>query len=231
MNKIFILIFLTIFSFGATLPKGYYEIKNIQAMKYAFFSFMLKLAVEENGRILYDREFIQTYYKDIKTNQNKDIKKYFYSLLKRYNLKENATLKECLKRIDIIPVSLVLAQSAVESGWGKSRFFKQANNIFGQWTWTGKGLNPLQRDKGKTHKVAIFDSLETSVYKYMMNLNVGWAYRDFRAKREELRENNKPILGSILAKTLVNYSAKKEAYTTILTNMIRRNHLYRYDIQ
>ena len=50
-------------------------------------------------------------------------------------------------RLDIIPTSIALAQAAKESGWGTSRFALEGNAIFGQWTWNGKGIEPLLKDK------------------------------------------------------------------------------------
>ena len=49
--------------------------------------------------------------------------------------------------MDIIPVSIALAQAAKESGWGTSRFALEGNAIFGQWTWTGQGIEPLLKEK------------------------------------------------------------------------------------
>ena len=52
---------------------------------------------------------------------------------------------DILLRADVIPVSLALAQAAVESGWGTSRFAVQGNALFGQWAWKeSAGLKPLQ---------------------------------------------------------------------------------------
>ena len=55
-------------------------------------------------------------------------------------------------KMDMIPVSIALAQAAKESGWGTSRFALEGNAIFGQWTWDGQGIAPLQRDGDKNHK-------------------------------------------------------------------------------
>ena len=43
--------------------------------------------------------------------------------------------------MDEIPVSLAIAQAAKETGWGTSRFAQEGNALFGQWTWSGEGLN------------------------------------------------------------------------------------------
>ena len=55
--------------------------------------------------------------------------------------------------MDIIPVSIALAQAAKESGWGTSRFALEGNAIFGQWTWTGQGIEPLNKGKHEGHKI------------------------------------------------------------------------------
>ena len=60
-------------------------------------------------------------------------------LAKKYRIKQMYNEHEYLEKIDVIPVSLVLAQSAVESAWGSSRFAREGNNIFGEWTWGKRG--------------------------------------------------------------------------------------------
>jgi hypothetical protein len=70
---------------------------------------------------------------------------------------------DLLVRVDTLPVSLIMAQAAIESSWGTSRFSKMGNNLFGLWTWGDQGLVPAAREKGKSHRVAVFDSILASV--------------------------------------------------------------------
>ena len=218
----------TLFSMG--LPKEYYTINNTQAMKQYFFNYLAVITNRQNGYILDDRNFIKNFYlKKDKANKNSKEYKRFKAIQKRYKLREKDVLDKYLKQIDIIPTSIVLAQAAVESGWGKSRFVREANNIFGQWTWSGKGLVPQSRDKGAKHKVKIFDSLEHSVKGYLININNGWAYDDLRDKRQSLRKKKKKLTGLALVETLKNYSQKKEEYTKSLAKMIKRNNLKRFE--
>ena len=73
-----------------------------------------------------------------------------------------------LRKIDIIPASLVLAQAAKESGWGTSRFAQSGNNYFGQWCYVkGCGLIPENRKQNANHEVASYDSIEDSIAAYM----------------------------------------------------------------
>ena len=73
----------------------------------------------------------------------------------RYKVKKG-DITELLKRMDMIPASIALAQAAKESGWGTSRFALEGNAIFGQWTWDGQGIAPLNRDDNKTIKYLNF---------------------------------------------------------------------------
>jgi Bax protein len=203
------------------LSDEYYKITNTAKMKNEFFSFIKKMAILENTYILADRQYIKNNFDKNTTRMN--------LIKKRYSIKDNAKLEDYLYTIDIIPTSMVITQAALESGWGKSRFFKKAKNIFGQWTWSGKGLTPSGRDPGKKHKIAIFPTYQKSVNAYMINLNKSWAYKKLRELRSKQRALNQKILGSVLADGLVNYSQKKEAYVKSVKNFIRQNKLYKYD--
>ncbi len=230
MKKFILLIFLFSNILASGLPSGYYEIKNTKQMKEYFFNFFDKLATKQNNLILEDRKFVKSFYiqKDAESKDSIEYKR-FKTIQKRYKLKDSDSLAIYLKHIDILPNSLVLVQAAVESGWGKSRFVKEANNIFGQWTWSGKGLIPKSRDTGKTHKIKIFNSLESAVRGYMINLNKGWGYKALRDIRENMRNNNQSISSIPLANSLINYSQKKEVYTKLLVKMILQNKLQRFD--
>jgi len=208
-------------SLSEGLSKAYYELKDIDKMKKEFFSFIKKLSDIENKKIYDDRLYI------IKNFNNKDER--FIQIKKRYSLDDNASLSDYLYTIDIIPTSLVLSQSAIESAWGKSRFFKDAKNIFGQWTWTGTGLEPLNRDIGKTHKIKIFPSYQNAISNYLININKSWAYKDLRDLRKMLRDKKQQLSGYVLAPGLIKYSQQREKYIKVLKQFIKSNKLYIYD--
>ena len=93
-----------------------------------------------------------------------------------------------LKRVDITPLLLVLAQSANESNWGQSRFARQGNNMFGQWCFRkGCGLVPNRRESGKQHEVAAFETVNASVRSYLNNINSSRAYGRLRDLRQRAR--------------------------------------------
>jgi Bax protein len=216
---------------AAGLPKNYYNIKNIKEQKKAFFNILSPMIEKEQKKVLRDREFVKSYFHSGLFGFRHDglgvlklmkIKKY-------YKIKDLYSYEEYLRKVDIIPTSIILAQAALESGWGKSRFVRKANNIFGQWTYSGKGLIPENRDEGAKHRIKIFKSLQDAIQAYLRNINTGWAYKSLRKKREMLRKNNVAINGLDLYDQYINYSQIREEYIKRLKKMILQNNLLIYD--
>ena len=149
--------------------------------------------------------------------------------LYKLELKQGITLnavKQLADRVDIIPVSLALAQSAVESGWGTSRFTHVGNSIFGQWSWSDDAITPQeQRAHLGNYGIAKFASLQESVCAYMLNINSHYAYQDLRKIRSKSRSNNEKPRGMDLAAGLLRYSERGESYVKEIRSMISYNHL------
>ena len=150
-------------------------------------------------------------------------------LYKKYRIKNLFDKDEYLNKIDAVPASLAIAQAAVESAWGKSRFILEANNIFGHWTYSGKGLVPTDRAEGKTHTLRIFRTLQDSVNAYVLNLNRNDAYSMFRKLRENAHKNKMIFNGLTASKAMINYSQRKEKYVKLLDTIITSNNLLYYD--
>ena len=131
--------------------------------------------------------------------------------------------------MDIVPVSIAIAQAANESGWGTSRFALEGNALFGQWTWSKKGISPKNKDPNKTHKILQFQILKASVRAYKNNLNTHNAYQEFREARAKMREEGKSINGLKLAKYLERYASIGEKYVLILEDIIEKNSLTDFD--
>ena len=156
-------------------------------------------------------------------------------LAKRYRvagdpLEQETARAELLRRVDIIPASLALAQAVNESAWGESRFAREANNLFGIWTYDeDRGLKPLRREQGKKHLVRIFDDVGESVRYYMHNLNSHPAYAPLRAIRQQLRAADRDIGGHQLAAGLEKYSARGDVYIGLIRDLIEQNEWARLD--
>jgi len=229
-----ILLLFTLFSTslsGAGFPASYYKITNTTKQKEIFFNHLYELIVDENLRILQERQMLKNTLSNNIFKINYDSKNFpkLLKLKKRYNVKSVFSLNEFLNKVDVVPPSLALAQAAVESGWGKSRFVKEANNIFGHWTYGEKGLIPQNRNENATHKIRIFSSLQNSIRAYMLNLNSNRAYHSFRNKRLQLRQTHLLPSGDKLSSTMKNYSGIGKKYLKILNSIINKQKLSRFD--
>ena len=208
------------------LPKEIRNIGNTKKRKDMFIKIILPLIVKENTKIKIDRKRL---FVILNKNSNSDIeKKWLEKKYKQYGVKKNdlSTLKI---RMDVIPVSLAIAQAAKETGWGTSRFALKGNALFGQWTWSGEGLKPKNAEEGKDHKVMKFHSLQLSVRAYLRNLNTHSSYKKLRIARTELRNNNQSLDSLILSKYLDKYAEIGNQYVDVLQKIIQQNNLKDFD--
>ena len=208
-------------------PRDLDNLKSVQLKKETFLKIVLPLVVAENEKILDDREKLKNLI-DKKFTTDAE-KQWLRQKLLEYKVKKS-DLKELMIKMDIIPVSIALAQAAKESGWGTSRFALEGNAIFGQWTWDGQGIAPLKRDGDKNHKILKFPILRASVKAYKNNLNTHKSYSKFRDKRQQLRNKNKNITGLALTDTLKNYAQTGSEYTRILNQIITQNRLSDFEL-
>tara|TARA_B100001121_G_C18676679_1_gene616547 strand:- start:1100 stop:2227 length:1128 start_codon:yes stop_codon:yes gene_type:complete len=208
------------------LPSEIRNIENTKKKKNLFIKIVLPLILEENNRIIIDRKKL---FKILNKNMNSDSeKKWLNSKFKQYGVlnKDLSTLKV---RMDIVPVSLAIAQAAKESGWGTSRFAIEGNALFGQWTWSGEGIKPAGTDSEEKHKVMKFKVLKASVRAYQRNLNTHGSYKDFRSERANMRDSDEELNSLILADYLDKYAATGKEYTKIIKQIIKQNNLQDFD--
>ena len=203
-------------------PQDLDNLQSVNLKKETFIKIVLPLIVAENEKILDDRQKLKILSEKKFTSDLE--KQWLRQKLLEYKVKKG-DLNELRVRMDIIPVSIALAQAAKESGWGTSRFALEGNAIFGQWTWSGQGIAPLNRDGDKNHKILKFPILRASVKAYKNNLNTHKSYAKFREKRKSLREKNKNVTGLSLTGTLKNYAQTGSEYTKILNQIITQNRL------
>ena len=165
-------------------PRDLNGLQNVQLKKETFIKIVLPLIVAENEKILDDREKLKIL---IEKKFTSDLEKqWLRQKLLEYKVKRG-DLNQLMFRMDMIPVSIALAQAAKESGWGTSRFALEGNAIFGQWTWDGQGIAPLDRDSNKSHKILKFPILRASVKAYKNNLNTHKSYSKFREKKKAVK--------------------------------------------
>jgi Bax protein len=213
------------------LPGDLHSIEDVDKRKAIFFKAVLPLVLKVNEQIRADRRRLWNIrYRQATGMALSPVDRLWLAVMSdRYRV-ARGDLKALFTRVDVIPPSLALAQAAEESGWGTSRFVREGNAIFGQWTFSAKaGLEPLEREDGKTHGVKAFDNLIDSVRAYMHNLNTHQAYRELRKTRAALRQVGAPLDGLVLATKLQRYSERGWEYILNLRSIILGNSLRELD--
>lgn len=195
------------------------DVDDPNARKTLFVAKMLALIAEENERILAHRRIIESAPQGSLA---------YNAILVSYGLKPGAKRSEALKRVDIIPESLCLAQAAIESAWGTSRFTRLGHAYFGERTYDPAvpGIKP-QRAEG--FKVKSFATPAHSVRSFMQTLNTHRAYRFLRHQRAELRAQGTRPSGEDLAPHLGAYSEIGQNYVQRILITIRANLLSDFD--
>lgn len=204
----------------------------VSEKKAAFFDYIAVLATAENQRVAWQRKQLLNI--DNKMLLDKDLtprnSRWLSRLTEEYRVDSELSLSdqvfELKSRVNIVPVSLVQAQAAIESGWGTSRFAIEGNNLFGQWCFSeGCGIVPSNRLPGRTHEVAVFPSDAQAIRAYMLNLNSFNAYKHFRSMRSKLESDELSESGFYLAGALGRYSERGADYVGEVKHMISSNKL------
>jgi Bax protein len=216
----------------ASLPKDFSKTGSVWKKKNTFIKLTLPLILHVNELIMKDRERLQLFLAQMNEGDKVPPKDLIWlkALYKIYDYKK-ADLAGMLKRVDIIPPSLAIAQAAEESGWGTSRFAREGNALFGQRVYKpGRtGIIPKERGAGKSFRVRSFDQLIDCVKAYAHNLNSHSAYNDFRNARSKLRAEDGEINGYGLAGALLRYSERGKDYIDTIRLIIRANRLEVFD--
>ncbi len=190
---------------------------SVAQKKENFYTLMVP-AVEE-----VHTEWMSRYYKirrDIINRKNRaEIKR----LKKIYKAESDI---ELLYALHPHPQSIVLAQGAMESAWATSRFFREANNVFGMWS-----SNPnepripagIKRSDGRVIWLKKFESVGDSIRAYYELMAKGKAFKEFRKMRYQTDDVFE------LVKYLDKYSELGDLYGKELAQVIRFNKLTRYD--
>jgi Bax protein len=187
-----------------------------EGKKRVFVEKLLPLILKANKEVLKERAFVLSV-KDKEKLSQAELQRLRF-LFEKYRTTDVA---ELIRRVDAVPVSLILAQAAIESGWGTSRFFLEGNNSFGIYTYRQE--NCIKAKKANVCLKA-YDSLYHCVEDYIYNMNVGWAYEDFRRAREKGEDV------FTLAETLNRYSTAGKDYVRLVKDVIKKNRFVFLDL-
>jgi len=216
------------------IPKNISEFKST-VKKNVFLSIILPIALRGNELVLQERKLMKAAFLSNNIYQIENLaKKYKVKNIKKINFSNlttpdfNKIKEELLTKINKIPISMILAQSIIESGWGSSRFAQEGNALFGEWTWkTNVGIKP-KGNMDANFAVKNFKNLLESLNSYILNLNSHPAYYEMRKYRSLKYKTGKKITGLDTANFLNRYAEIGFKYVKKIEKMIKSNELYRF---
>lgn len=210
--------------FARRLPRDMNN--NVPMNKDVFLRLMVPIALKVNEEIAAERATIErSGYRGPIPGAPEAVRR----LALKYDIQSNTT--NLLQRVDVLPVSLILAQAGLESGWGTSRYVQQGNALFGQRVWDAStpGMTPSDRGADQSHRVRTFSSLEDSTRSYAMNLNTNRAYLELRRTRAALRQTGRIPTAQDLIPRLQNYSEDASYYASALNTVVNDGRLTDFD--
>ena len=222
----------TVANKSAAIP-DFAAITSIRERKSVFFAYFTPLVAMENLRLLQQRQQLIKLRRYLMAKHTPSIyqKTLITQLAHRFKVEMGSKhlldiTNALLNRVDAIPVSMVLAQAAIESAWGTSRFARQGNNYFGLWCFSkGCGLIPQRRHNGFNHEVRSFDTVPKGISAYFHNINTHKAYVKLRSLRALMRQSQQALDGEILVAGLEHNSERGQIYVEELRAIIHSNGL------
>ena len=183
--------------------------------KTLFITALLPVILEVNQRVLAEREQLIFLRSKLGTPAGLTPveRLWLEQLANRYDTSSDK-LDELLRRVDIVPPSMAIAQGGVESGWGTSPAARSGNSLFGMVS-SGRPMP--------------YGNVGEAVNAYVANLNVHPAYAAFRVERAALRERGEPLDGHRLIGTLLRYSELGQQYVGFIRGVMRDDKLTDFD--
>lgn len=189
---------------------------------------LLPMVLKANERVFAQRMVVERIARSLPSLERHE-EETLWALARIYRVEATTreeAVRELLMRVDVLPPSLVLAQAAIESGWGTSRFSHEGNNVFGLRTHTGNGMVPLGRPPEESYAVSRFENLQSCIDYYLWNINTNPLYEPLRRIRRACGRAHDPYE---LARGLECYSEQGALYVAKVARVISMNDLREYD--
>jgi Bax protein len=205
--------------------------ENSALRKSVYFRVSLSAALQANEIILGQRERLLRLSRHAAEKMSNEDQAWLDAIMRRYRIGtlripiDPKQLARLARRVDALPPSLVVVQGAIESAWLQSRFAREGQAIFGQWTTDKSGLKALESDA----RLATFSNPHEALVAYMLNINSHPAYGGLRQARAKMRDRGQVLDGYALAGFISDYAATGQEYVALIRRMIRRDDLSRFD--
>lgn len=197
--------------------------------KVLFITTLLPVILEVNQRVLAERE--QLLFLRDKANSPVGLtafeRTWLEQLAERYEGSADK-LDELVKRVDVVPPSMAIAQSGIESGWGTSFAARTGNALFGQIQAGGRHAVAVSWKPGAGMPQP-FANIGDAADAYVSNLNTHAAYNAFRTERAAMRSRGETPDGYRLIGQLLRYSELGQQYVGFVRQVMREDKLTDFD--
>jgi Bax protein len=203
--------------------------KDGNERKQLFIAALLPVLLEINQRVTVEREQLLSMRDRLAAGASLTPagQAWLNSLAERYDTTPDK-LDDLINRVDIVPPSMAIAQSGVESGWGTSFAARTGNALFGQIQSAGQHAVAVPWRPGNGMPQP-FSSVGEAAEAYVANLNTHPAYAGFRTARAQMRERRETPDGYNLVGTLLRYSELGQEYIKFVRQIMRENGLTDFD--
>ncbi len=203
--------------------------KDGSVRKMLFITAMLPVILEVNQRVLAEREqllFLRDKFAG-PAGISPIERIWLEQLAERYETAVDK-LDELVRRVDIVPPSMAIAQSGIESGWGTSFAARTGNALFGQIQSVGRHAVAVPWKPGAGMPQP-FTNVGEAADAYVANLNTHPAYSAFRNERAGMRNRGENPEGYRLIGTLLRYSELGQQYVGFVRQVMREDQLTDFD--
>jgi Bax protein len=203
--------------------------KDGSVRKALFITALLPVILEVNQRVLAEREQLVFLRDKIAgpTGISPIERIWLEQLADRYDGSADK-LDELVRRVDIVPPSMAIAQSGIESGWGTSFAARAGNALFGQIQSVGRHAVAVPWSPGKGMPQP-FTNVGEAADAYVTNLNTHPAYSAFRTERAAMRGRGETPDGYRLIGKLLRYSELGHQYVGFVRQVMREDKLTDFD--
>jgi Bax protein len=203
--------------------------------KMLFITALLPVILDVNQRVLIDREqliHLRDRFVENPDNLTTFDRTWLIGLAERYEMPiaqvEAAQIEQLLRRVDVVPPSMAIAQSGIESGWGTSFAARTGNALFGQIQSGGQHAVAVSWKPGAGMPQP-FANVGEAAEAYVANLNTHPAYAAFRTERATMRDRGENPDGYKLIGQLLRYSERGLGYVQFVRQVMREDKLTDFD--
>jgi Bax protein len=203
--------------------------------KMLFITALLPVILDVNQHVLIDREqLVQVRDRFAENSESLTVfdRAWLARLGDRYEMPmdqvDKGQIEQLLRRVDVVPPSMAIAQSGIESGWGTSFAARTGNARFGQIQSAGQHAVSVSWKPGAGMPQP-FANVGEAAEAYVSNLNTHPAYAAFREERAAMRDRGENPDGYKLIGQLLRYSERGLGYVQFVRQVMREDKLTDFD--